>query len=41
MEHDLGKGWIAKKVGKLYEVYKDGVFQFSSVRLKCAKLRAK
>jgi len=31
MEHDLGNGWVAKKVGKLYEVYLSGEFKFSSV----------
>lgn len=41
MDHDLGNGWTAKKVGKLYEVYHHGVFKFSAVRLKCAKQRAK
>lgn len=41
MEHDLGNGWVAKKVGKLYEVYKDGIWQFCTARLKFAKLHAK
>lgn len=41
MTHDLGNGWTAIKVGKLYEVYKNGIFQFSTARLKFAKLHAK
>lgn len=41
MNHNLGNGWTAVKVGKLYEVYLNGAFQFSTARLKFAKLHAK
>lgn len=41
MEHDLGNGCVAIKDGKTYAIYKNGVFQFSTARLKFAKDWAK
>jgi hypothetical protein len=41
MAHDLGNGWTATKNGKTFDVYKDGVFQFNTARLKFAKSYAK
>ena len=41
MTHDLGNVWIAKKVGKQYEVFHNGEFQFRTARLKIAKTHAK
>ena len=41
MQHDLGKGWVAKKVDNLFEVYHNEVFKFSTARLKFAKMYAK
>jgi hypothetical protein len=37
MTHDLGKGWTAKRVGKGFDVFKQGEFKFHAIRLKTAK----
>lgn len=41
MTYDLGNGWTAKRNGKLFDVFKNGVFQFSTARLKFAKAQAR
>ncbi|WP_443698611.1 hypothetical protein [Pseudomonas sp.] len=41
MDHKLANGFTAKPNGKGFDVFKDGEFQFYSIRLKCAKDRAK
>jgi hypothetical protein len=37
MTHDLKNGWTAKRNGKGFDVFRYGVFQFYSCRLKAAK----
>jgi len=41
MQHDLKNGWIAKRNGKGFDIFKDGEFIFYAARLKTAKISIK